>query len=203
MSPSDPRQSANAANAQLSTGPRTTDGKARSAQNARKHALTARDLVIGPEDRDEFEAFLAEYQTGLAPQGALQQTLFDQLVAVAWNLRRICRMETELCSGAATYQDLLDNDDLQAKLDRLARHHTRIERTFHRSLKELKALQTDAAIRLMIPRHVRKTASPLASANEIAKRTKHPPPYPCGWDSSAGIWDGPRPMQPPSTRAIN
>jgi hypothetical protein len=166
------RRSANVANAQLSTGPRTNEGKARSAQNARKHGLTAQDLVIGPEDREEFEALLAGFQNDVAPQSVLQQTLFDELVTAAWNLRRIRRMETELCSHAATYQDLLNDDDLQAKLDRLARHKSRIERTFHRSLKELKALQTNAAIQPMILPHVRETAPPLASAIEIAKRTQ-------------------------------
>lgn len=45
-------------------------------------------------------------------------------------------MEAELTASAQTYRDILDNPDLTAKLDRLARHHTRIERTFHRSLQK-------------------------------------------------------------------
>jgi hypothetical protein len=166
------RQSANVANAQLSTGPRTAGGKTRAAQNARKHGLCAKDVVIGPEERDEFEALLAEFQNDVAPRGALQQTLFDELVAAAWNLRRVRRLETELCSRAATYHDLLADDDLQSKLDRLARHQSRIERTFHRSLKELKALQTNAAIQPLISCDIREAAPPLASAIEIAKRTQ-------------------------------
>ena len=170
MSPSAARQSANSANARFSTGPRTPAGKARSSQNARKHGLTSKDLVIGPEDHQEFDEFLAQFQEDIAPQGALQQDLFHQLVA-AWNLRRIRRMETELCAHAASYLDLLNDDGLQAKLDRLARHASRIERTFHRSLKELKALQTNAAIRPLVPQHLLEAgAPPLASAIEIAKR---------------------------------
>src|SRR5438105_14656593 len=51
MSPA--RQSANAANAQLSTGPRTEEGKARSSQNARSHGLTASHLVISDHDPSE------------------------------------------------------------------------------------------------------------------------------------------------------
>src|SRR5215467_1619455 len=116
MSPSSARQSANAANAQFSTGPRTPDGKARSAQNARKHGLTAKDLIIGPEDREEFEDLLAGLQADVAPQGTLQQTLFDELVTAAWNLRRIRRMQTELCAGTATYRDLLNDNEIQTKL---------------------------------------------------------------------------------------
>jgi hypothetical protein len=81
-------------------------------------------------------------------------------------------METELCAGATTYQDLLNNDEIQTKLDRLSRHKSRIERTFHRSLKELKALQTSAALRSLIPRDIAESVPPLASTSEIAKRTQ-------------------------------
>ena len=172
MSASAARQSANAANARLSTGPKTPEGKARSSGNARSHGLTAKDLLIGPEDREEFDAMLADYHSAVAPQGAIQQTLFDELVSAAWNLRRIRRMETELCAGAATFQDLLNDDDTQIKLDRLTRHKSRIERTFHRSLKELKALQTDQALAALMPQQVCENVPPLASTIEIAKRTQ-------------------------------
>ena len=166
------RQSANVANARLSTGPKTPEGKARSSENARKHCLTAAELVVGPEDREEFDALLADFQCDVAPQGAIQQTLFDELVSAAWNLRRIRRMETELCAGSANYLDLLNDDEIQTKLDRLARYKSRIERTFHRSLKELKTLQTNQAVGALMPRGILETAPPLASTIEIAKRTQ-------------------------------
>ena len=45
---------ANRANAAHSTGPHTTQGKARSAQNARKHDFTASNLIgLRPEEVDE------------------------------------------------------------------------------------------------------------------------------------------------------
>jgi hypothetical protein len=165
------RQTANAASARLSTGPRTEEGKSRSSQNARKHGLTA-ELVIAAEDREEFDELHAQLQADVRPQGALQQILFDQLVASAWNLRRIHRMEAELTASAQTYRDILDNPDLTAKLDRLARHHTRIERTFHRSLRELKSLQTDAALAPTLPPILMQQVLPLASKTQIAKRTQ-------------------------------
>jgi hypothetical protein len=169
---SETRQTANTANARLSTGPRTVEGKARSAQNARTHGLTAAQLVIAAEDREEFDEFHAQLETDVRPQGALQQILFDQLVASAWNLRRIRQMEAELTASAATYLDILDNPDLTAKLDRLARHQTRNERTFHRSLRELKSLQTDAALAPTLPPVIMLRVQPLASKTQIAKRTQ-------------------------------
>ena len=169
---SEARQTANAANARLSTGPQTDEGKARSSQNARTHGLTAAQLVIAAEDREEFDELHAELKADIRPQGALQQILFDQLVACAWNLRRIRRMETELTASAKTYLDILDNPDLTAKLDRLARHQTRIERTFHLSLRELKLLQTDAALAPTLPPEFMRRAQPLASKKQLAKRTQ-------------------------------
>ena len=169
---SEAHQSANAANARLSTGPRTVEGKARSSQNARTHGLTAAQLVVAAEDREEFDDLHAQLQADIRPQGALQQILFDQMVAAAWNLRRIRRMETELTASAQTYLDILDNPDLTAKLDRLARHQTRIERTFHRSLRELKSLQTDAALAPTLPPEFMQRVQPLASKTQLAKRTQ-------------------------------
>jgi hypothetical protein len=172
MSTSPAQLAANAANAQYSTGPRTLEGKNRSSQNASKHGLTAREVVIALGEQSEFDDLLADYQADVKPQGAIQQTLFTQLVAAAWNLHRIRRMEAELCAGAS-YKDLLANHDLQNQLDRLARHHTRIERVFHRCLKELKALQTNDVIHASLASPLRKNIPPLAAASEIAKRTQY------------------------------
>jgi hypothetical protein len=166
------RAAANKANAQHSTGPRTEAGKLRSSLNARTHGLTAARLVIADEDREEFDELLTQLQTDIRPQGALQQVLFDQLVASAWNLRRILRMEAELNASTATCLEILDNPQLTAKLDRLARHQTRLERTFHRSLREIKSLQTNAALALTLPAAFMQTAPPLASRTQIAKRTR-------------------------------
>src|SRR6266404_8260539 len=59
---SEARQIANSANALLSTGPRTDEGKARSSQNARKHGLTSAEIVLAFEDREEFEELQSQLQ---------------------------------------------------------------------------------------------------------------------------------------------
>jgi hypothetical protein len=129
------------------------------AQAIGKHGLLARQLAIQPEDQAEFNDLLAHYQQEINPQGALQQTLFDELITAAWNLRRVRILESQL--------DMLD-----PRSDRLARHHSRFERTLHRSLKELKSLQTDAALHHMLPRELRHRTPLLASPLKIAKRAQ-------------------------------
>jgi hypothetical protein len=163
-------QIANAANAQLSTGPRTDEGKRQSSQNARTHGLTAQHPVIPDEDRAAFHQLRAQLHAETKPQGTLQQIIFEELVHAAWNLRRVRTMEAEL--NASAPDALLADDGPAPKLDRLARHHTRIERTFFRSLRELKALQTDAALSLTLPSYFMTIAPPLASRTQIAKRTQ-------------------------------
>ena len=157
----------NRANAQFSTGPRSDQGKSRSAQNARKHGLCAKQLAIQPQDLNEFDELLAGFQEKVRPRGAIQQTLFDELVAAAWNLRRVRILASDL--------DLLDPQQ-----DRLARHHSRLERTFYRALQELKALQTDQAVRHLTPPEIRHKTPLLASIllveKSIAKRSQQPVP---------------------------
>jgi hypothetical protein len=166
------RQAANAANARLSTGPRTAEGKAHASQNARKHGLTARDLVLREGEQEEFDDLLASYQAELDPQGPLEQDLFDQLLHAAWNLRRVRRLEAELAPDSP---DPLLEDSLERTLQRLARYHSRAERTYFRALKELRALQTNRAL---LHQHRELPAPPpkLAALTELTKRT-HREPY--------------------------
>src|ERR1700736_5111809 len=128
---------ANQANAQFSTGPKTPEGKAASAQNSRTHGLYSNDLLVATEDHDEFRTMQVQLEVDIRPQGALEQILFTELVIASWKLRRIVRMrityasvETELSAGHESYTALLDDEILQKKLDRLGRNHTRLERTF-------------------------------------------------------------------------
>jgi hypothetical protein len=151
---------ANQANAQHSTGPNTAQGKARSAQNARKHGLTAKDLVIRPEEQDEFDQYLSELAAELDPRGALEQTIFDQLVHAAWNMRRTRRLEAE---NAA--------EQNEAESERLARYYTRAERLFHRARKALQELQTNRYLHTRAGNLDNIAVPPLA---DMTKRTRKP-----------------------------
>ena len=88
---------ANQANARHSTGPNTAEGKARVAQNALKTGLCSNQVVLPGESLEEFEAMQLEYGQQIKPlPDGLERTLFDELTAAAWKLRRAQRLETEL-----------------------------------------------------------------------------------------------------------
>ena len=50
---------ANRANSELSTGPRTEEGKARSSQNSLKHGAFSKSILLPGESQEEFDALFA------------------------------------------------------------------------------------------------------------------------------------------------
>jgi hypothetical protein len=84
---------ANQQNARLSTGPRSVSGKARVAANALKHGLTAKSIVLPNEDPDEFEAFRNALCNDLDPQNAIEELLGQKIVADAWRIMRILKLD--------------------------------------------------------------------------------------------------------------
>ena len=138
------RNLANQANSQLSTGPRTAEGKSRSSQNACKHGLTSKRLVIRDDEREEFQIFLDNLIAEIQPAGALEAITFDELVHAAWTLRRCHRAEAEL---AAAGPDPFLDDAAGRKQDRLVTYAGKAERSYYKALKELRTMQTHRALR--------------------------------------------------------
>ena len=58
---------ANRANAQKSTGPRSVEGKSASRFNALQHGIDAASVVIPGEDPAAYDALAAEYRRDLRP----------------------------------------------------------------------------------------------------------------------------------------
>ena len=65
---------ANRANAQLSTGPRTEEGKKRSSLNAFRHGLTGQIVIHTPEDQDAFQKHCDAIREELAPPAPSKPT---------------------------------------------------------------------------------------------------------------------------------
>ena len=153
---------ANRRNAEHSTKPRTPEGKAAVAQNAIKHGLLAREVVMDFEDRDEFEAFQEGLLADLAPEGEAEVLLADRIVAAAWRLRRLGRLEREMLQenleNGTTFLEVPAaypsralargfGGDLRnfRTYDRLQRYEAFIERGLYKALHELQRLQAARA----------------------------------------------------------
>src|SRR6266478_3588739 len=112
-SPSQKKIEANQHNAQLSTGPRSVEGKMTSSRNASKHGLLIKDVVISvranKEDQTEFDALLAELRECYGPIDIAEDLLVRELAVSYWRSARALRCERGdvTCAGAAPNQSEL------------------------------------------------------------------------------------------------
>lgn len=79
---------ANRRNAQLSTGPRTLEGKAQSAANALKHGLRSERATLPSEDRAAHERLRADLFARHQPVGEAERRLVDRLALLEARLER-------------------------------------------------------------------------------------------------------------------
>jgi len=183
LSPISPAQlAANRANAQLSTGPRTDAGRAKSSQNAVKSALTGRTVLLPTDDRNEYERFLTGLQQQLKPEGQLECELVQIIVDCHWRLRRIQELEFALYAhGQEQFESLFEDCPESERRSRilLQTHLTyekqfrnlhlqeaRIDRKRAKAVSELQDLQ---AVRLEVEQaervEVEQAVSPALSSN--------------------------------------
>jgi hypothetical protein len=73
------RLAANRANAQLSCGPKTPEGKAKSSLNAVKTGLTGRTVLLPSEDAEAYETHLLSYWEEFDPVGVRETQLVQSL----------------------------------------------------------------------------------------------------------------------------
>jgi hypothetical protein len=85
---------ANRENALHSTGPLTSEGKSRSAQNATKHGLTSKAVVLPNESEEEYNEFRDSLVADLEPVGDREITLATVIAETYWRRQRFYRLET-------------------------------------------------------------------------------------------------------------
>jgi len=139
---------ANQANAQLSTGPCTEQGKARSSQNHLSHGLSSKEFILLPGQQAEFDEFSAALSEAIQPAGALEFDLFTQLAHASWKLRRFRRAEVQIYNESGCLElDPTLVPEAEARLRAIQIYAQRAERSYHKALKELKALQSTRAFK--------------------------------------------------------
>jgi hypothetical protein len=90
---SEKQLNANRENAKKSTGPKTEEGKKRSALNGSRHNLTGAAYVMSDEDRQAFDKFSGPFIASFKPANPAEHS-FAHLVAVAhWRLNRVHAIE--------------------------------------------------------------------------------------------------------------
>lgn len=145
---------ANRRNAQFSTGPRTTDGRATSRMNALKHGLTAGQIVLCDESPEDCEAFIGEIIATLKPEDPVEIQLAERIAVCAWRLRRSYRIEAAMFenvrqswdNGAPTITSRIEHMFVRVTayddhLGKLSRYEVTLERSLQRTLAALENRQ--------------------------------------------------------------
>jgi hypothetical protein len=149
---------ANRQNAQRPRGPMSEEARAATRENSLRHGLTARQLVLSHESRDEWRELLASHIAEFAPSTDQESRLVHQVAQHYWRLLRSRRVETATFElRLATLKNRLeinpseaiDNDqglsicmDQEASMfNNIRRYEASIERAWYRALHELRLLQ--------------------------------------------------------------
>ncbi len=103
---------ANQANAQLSTGPKSPEGKAKSSRNALKTGLTGRTIMLAKDQAEIYEHHILNYALQFNPQGARENELVQSIADCRWRLGSIPCLESALYArGFHEFADMFEDDD--------------------------------------------------------------------------------------------
>jgi hypothetical protein len=103
---------ANQQNSQLSTGPTSPDGKAKTSRNALKTGLTGRSVLLPNEDAELYEQHLKAFVKLYAPVGDQETELVQSIADSAWRLARIPSLEAGIYAiGRIKFANLYPNED--------------------------------------------------------------------------------------------
>lgn len=111
---------ANRANAQLSTGPSTPEGKQRSKLNAGRHGLTGQVACMPWEDRNEFNRFCEGIVADYRAEGPIEIQLAQSIAEDFWRLNR----------GRAWENNMLALGYFDGTADRIDADHPQIADAF-------------------------------------------------------------------------
>ncbi len=131
------RLAANRANAQLSCGPKTEEGKAVVARNRYQHGLTGNFMTLAWERAEDFEQLVADLRSEHQPSTPTEKLLVDRMAQHYWLMQRALSLQN-LCFKS----DLplcINEKDLALYL----RYQTTHERAFHKCLRELAKLRAE------------------------------------------------------------
>ncbi len=80
--------------ARSATGPRTKAGKRRSSQNATRHAIFSKAVLVSGESPKDYEILLLGLRRDRQPEGPLEEILVEKLATLVWRQNRHLRAES-------------------------------------------------------------------------------------------------------------
>src|SRR5580658_9382071 len=156
---------ANIANAQKSSGPKTEKGKHRTRLNAYRHGLTGQICLLTADEHEAFDQHCTGIRESLAPVGALETELAQSIAEDHWRLKRARAIETGIFAAGILGQlghpyGGIREDAAQVPIDEalskahtwltksqnfqlLARYAQRIHRAIEKNMAQLRTLRAE------------------------------------------------------------
>jgi hypothetical protein len=127
----------NRKNAQRSTGPKTSEGKAKSSQNSVTHGIFVKQFLNGAttETIEEMKALTAGLREHYHPVGMMEEILLQKILVETARYSRILGLEQrELARESAFFS---------AAVDRVGRYTTSTSRGLFHAIEQLERLQEE------------------------------------------------------------
>jgi hypothetical protein len=141
---------ANRQNATKSTGPKTEEGRAKSAANSTRHGLQANPTTLfenNPHERSQYDALKAKLLKQCLPEGELELQAFERYVFALFQVDRARQMEIE---AQSRWSNEPNNEIFFTQMERLLKLGAAQERRADRALKEFTKLQRDRILAMDI-----------------------------------------------------
>jgi hypothetical protein len=186
-------------NGAKSRGPKTAEGKLKSAMNSTKHGLASLKLVVLDNESGEgFQNLLCAFIEKYQPRDAVELEVVTEAAAARWRLKRLLGIETalfdlEMASQQEAIEETFEHIDGGARqalafkaladesnsLALLNRYETRIRRSYESAMRELRRAiteRTQATVGQVLD--LRGAPSPANETNlpQSAERTQHANP---------------------------
>ncbi len=161
--PSHAQLAANRANAQLSTGPASSEGKARSSLNAVKTGLTGRTVLLPTDDAAAYQQHVHQFEQEYRPVGLRESTLVQSIADTFWRLDRIRSLEMAIFArGRTEFAADFDHEDpasrpalidlhtfltYEKQIRNLQIQEARLFRRYEKASTELRQLQSERKTR--------------------------------------------------------
>ncbi len=129
---------ANRANSQLSTGPKSEEGKAASSQNNFRHGFTGVFAILPWEKKEDFDNLLGELRAEHQPATITETLLVEKMAQSYWLSQRAIKLQQISC-----FHDETDSPEREKKLALYLRYQTTHDRNFHKSLNDLLKLRAE------------------------------------------------------------
>jgi hypothetical protein len=134
---------ANKQNALKSTGPKSSSGKAIASENALKHGILTKHLIIQNEDSKDLTTLASELMTSLLPEGKIEELLVQKIISSTWRLQRLIGAESSLFKEKnwIGQEEPIHEAYSSHAMASMSRYESCLERNFYKALHELQRLQ--------------------------------------------------------------